>query len=374
MALTPEVRNAAEQFIAAALADSSESEALLSHFFLSVSRRLDALPDDPDTSKHKLRFAAYLLATFLRNFYRGSAPEFYWRPGDLRQSVFQLAESLGVHVLPVHFYSPVPSSGELPKDLWSRASELPGLDMRESQQLALLATLSQSCREEFARFPEQPVPNAPPHRYYSGNGAFGGIDAAFLYSLIRYFKPRRICEIGSGFSTFLAAEAVLRNQLENAEHFCELTAIEPYPNETLRKGFPGLTRLIPSRVQTVPLREFATLGENDILFIDSSHVLKIGSDVQYEFLEILPRLNKGVLIHVHDIFLPFEYPRDWILEMNRYWTEQYLLQAFLAYNSAFEVLLASAYLNHHHPDVLAASFPAPETSKGFGSFWMRKIR
>jgi len=373
MPLTPGVQNAAEQFISAALANGNESEELLSHFFLSLSRRLDELPDDPIASRRKLRLAAYLLAIFLRNFYRGSAAEFYWRPGSLQQTAFRLAETLGVHILPAHFYSPVPAVDQLAEDLWSRASELPGIDMRESQQLDLLGTLAQKFREEFARFPEQPAPNTPAHRYYAANGAFAGVDAAFLYSLVRHYKPRRIYEVGSGFSTFLAAEAILKNKNDDPTYQCELVAIEPYPNPALKMGFPGLSRLVPCRVQQVPPQEFAKLCENDILFIDSSHVLKLGSDVQYEFLEILPRLNHGVLVHVHDIFLPFEYPREWAVEMNRYWTEQYLLQAFLVHNSAFQVLLASAYLNARHPDALAACFPSPPSSRGFGSFWMRKM-
>jgi hypothetical protein len=373
MPLTAGVRNAVEQFISAVLENGSESEELLSHFFLSVSRRLDELPDDPTTSNQKLRFAAYLLAIFLRNLYRGSAPEFYWRPGNLRQSAFRLAEKLGVHILPLHFYSPVPAVDQFDEGLWSRASELPGIDMRESQQLELLATLAQQFREEFGRFPERAAPNAPAYTYYTANGAFGGIDAAFLYSLIRHCKPRRIYEVGSGFSTFLAAEAVLKNHNDDPAYQCELVAIEPYPSPALQRGFPGLSRLIPSRIQQLPPQEFAKLCENDILFIDSSHVLKLGSDVQYEFLEILPRLNHGVLVHIHDIFLPFEYPREWAREMNRYWTEQYLLQAFLIHNSAFEVLLAAAYLNARHPDALAASFPSLPSSRGFGSFWIRKL-
>lgn len=119
---------------------------------------------------------------------------------------------------------------------------------------------------------------------------------------------------------------------------------------------------------------FKELGENDILFIDSSHVLKIGSDVQYEYNEILPRLNKGVLIHVHDIFLPLEYPETWVRQSHRFWTEQYLLQAFLAYNSAFKVLWAGHYMHWKYPDLLEKAFRTYNREiTGPGSFWMRKI-
>ncbi len=154
---------------------------------------------------------------------------------------------------------------------------------------------------------------------------------------------------------------------------CELIAIEPYPNKILQKGFPGLSKLIKKEVQDVGLDEFYKLNENDILFIDSSHVLKIGSDVQYEYLEILPRLNKGVIVHVHDIFLPAEYPKEWVLKNYRFWTEQYLLQAFLTFNNTFEVLWVGSYMHFKYPDLLKKSFNSynPKTVCP-GSFWMQR--
>jgi len=156
---------------------------------------------------------------------------------------------------------------------------------------------------------------------------------------------------------------------------CELVAIEPYPNKTLLRGFPGLTELIPAKVQVVPLSFVETLGENDILFIDSSHVLKIEDDVQYEYLEILPRLKKGVMVHVHDIFLPAEYPKDWLFRNKCFWTEQYLLQAFMAFNDSFQIIWAGSFMNYRHPDLLSsaiASYRRGETLPG--SFWIRKTR
>lgn len=177
----------------------------------------------------------------------------------------------------------------------------------------------------------------------------------------------------SGFPTYLSAEAVRRNGEEDRSYQCELVAIEPYPNETLKAGFPGLSSLIPKEVQEVPLTEVMKLTANNILFIDSSHVLKIGNDVQYEYLSILPRLNKGVIIHVHDIFLPAEYPKEWVLQERRFWTEQYLLQAFLAFNESFEVLWAGSYMHLNHSGKLEASFSSYNRSKTLpGSFWIRR--
>src|SRR5206468_3938156 len=134
----------------------------------------------------------------------------------------------------------------------------------------------------------------------------------------------------------------------------EFTSVEPYPNPTIRAGVPGLTRLEPKKVQDVPLSFFQQLEANDILFIDSSHVLCIGSDVQYEFLDILPSLKPGVVVHVHDILIPREYHRKWVME-GRFWGEQYILQAFLAFNDSFEVLWAGQYMHLTHPDKLRAA-------------------
>src|SRR5262249_44163017 len=125
------------------------------------------------------------------------------------------------------------------------------------------------------------------------------------------------------------------------------------------------------KIQEIDLEFFSQLGSGDVLFIDSSHTVKIGSDVNYLFLEVLPRLRPGVIVHVHDIFMPFEYRRDWVLDEFRFWTEQYILQAFLTFNSEFDVLLANSYLNHYHQQELKAAFPSL-SSWASGSFWMRR--
>ncbi len=174
--------------------------------------------------------------------------------------------------------------------------------------------------------------------------------------MIRHFKPKRIIEIGSGNSTYCSALAIRKNKENDRNYDCEFIAIEPYPNETLKKGFPELTKLIPKKLQDVPLETFMNLKENDILFIDSSHVLYIGNDVKYEFLEILPRINKGVIIHIHDIFLPKEYPPVWIFNLFRFYNEQYLLQAFLTLNNNFKVIWAGKYMHLKHEEKLKKIF------------------
>ena len=183
--------------------------------------------------------------------------------------------------------------------------------------------------------------------------------------MIRHFQPRLIIEVGSGFSSLVLGQAAEKNK--NSGLIC----IEPFPREFLRERFPGLQSLIEKKVQDIGLELFSQLASGDILFIDSSHTVKIGSDVNYLFLEVLPRLNPGVIVHVHDIFLPFDYRRDWVLDEFRFWTEQYLLQAFLTFNSEFDVLLANYYLSHYHQAQLQAAFPDLPRWIG-GSFWIRR--
>ncbi len=297
----------------------------------------------------------------------------HYRSGlkSLVRRTFAFWEKLGLHVTLNHFYSPIPDTGKLSEDLWSKRTELPGVNLREAEQLALLSDFAARYKHEYDAFPRAPTGVA--HQFYINNKSFRSVDGEMLYCLIRHFKPARIFEIGSGHSTLLSAQAALKNQ-EETGRACELTACEPYPVDWLKRGFPGLTRLIEKKVQDVPLVEFSRLQDRDILFIDSSHTLKIDSDVRYEFLEILPRLNPGVLVHVHDIFLPGEYPREWLFGKQRFWNEQYLLQAFLCFNSGYEVVWAGSYMHYRHPELLERAFSTyNRLAIQPGSFWMRRM-
>lgn len=297
-----------------------------------------------------------------------------WRISSIIfKKLFPLWEKLGFHITRNHFYEPIPDTRTLKDDLWEKQSELVGIDMNEEGQINLLSLFASKFKEEYESFPRNKT--SIPYQYYIDNGAFESVDGEILYCMVRHFKPNKIFEIGSGNSTYLSAQAILKNKEEDNDYECELVAIEPYPNDILKAGFPGLSKLIPKKVQDIPLSEFKKLRENDILFIDSSHVLKIGSDVQYEYLEILPRLHKGVIVHLHDIFLPAEYPKEWVLEDYRFWTEQYLLQAFLAFNDGFRPLFAGSYMHLKHPDKLEASFSSYKRDERWpGSFWIRKIK
>lgn len=369
-------RDIIEQFLRRGLGETSDFKSFWAYFVASFTRELRRVPNDEPNLTAKSLLAAYLIACLSENFYQGTAEDFYWNPGQLRQTVFRIAQDYGLQLLPSHFYCPVPESRRLPKDIYSRCSELPGVRMNTDQQVELLALLAGRFREEYEAFPTAKPEGSLPHTYYGSNGYYEMIDGSVLYSMIRYFKPHKIIEIGSGNSTYLSAQAIARNRRDDSTYHCDLIAIEPNPNPVVKAGFPGLTRLINQPAEKVPLSEFQSLAENDILFIDSSHTLRIGSDVQYEFLEIIPRLAKGVLVHVHDIFFPKEYPRDWVENMNRYYTEQYLLQAFLAFNDSFEVLFAFPWLHVHRPQALQTAFHAYDPAQTWtpANFWMRRAR
>src|SRR5271156_931345 len=287
-----------------------------------------------------------------------------------RVGAFKALQSMGIHLVPNHFYEPVPDTRKFPEGFWSEPSALPGIDMRDSAQVALLQGFCRQYKAEFDQF--QDAANVSANGFSLANGLFGSVDAEILYCMVRHFKPKMLIEVGSGNSTLISATAIVKNARETGVQ-ANLTAIEPFPNATLTKGFPGLTRLIKAPVQSVPLAEFETLGEDDILFIDSSHVLKEASDVRFEYLEVVPRLKKGVVVHFHAIFLPFPYPKSWVVEDLRFWNEQYVLQAFLAFNSSFEVLWGGSYMNHRHPDALRQAFRSYQTKQTApGSFWIRK--
>lgn len=281
----------------------------------------------------------------------------------LYKQFFPFFERHGIHVTPVHFYQPIPDTRTLPDELWNVPGNLPGIDFNEAVQLELLNRAFPRFKDEYNAFHHKPTND--PNDFFFENGLFGGTDALVLYCMVRHFRPRLVLEVGSGASSLLTAKAAIHNG--NTQLIC----IEPYPNDRLRAGFPGLTRLIQEKVQKVGMETFDQLNAGDILFIDSSHVVNIGSDVKFLFLEVLPRLKPGVIVHVHDIFLPMEYRRDWVMNDFRFWNEQYFLQAFLAFNSAYEVMFSNSYLALTNREAMHATFPKSPWWGG-GSFWMRR--
>ncbi len=198
---------------------------------------------------------------------------------------------------------------------------------------------------------------------------FSKLDAWMLQAMLRHFHPRRVIEVGCGWSSLMTARV-------NREHFdnsIDFTCVEPYPPDFLRDGIEGISRVIVSPVEQLPVETFLELRAGDFLFIDTSHTIKTGGDVVFLMQEVLPRLADGVIVHIHDIFLPWDYPQEWVL-VGRQWNEQYAMRAFLSFNSEFEILLGVAWMSHLHADVLAAAlpdFPAAYRDGG-GSLWIRR--
>jgi predicted O-methyltransferase YrrM len=283
---------------------------------------------------------------------------------------FEMWQSHGFHVTPIHYYQPIPDTHSLSFSLWNRVSDLPGIDMREDQQKQLLSEIVARFKDEYTAIPEGA--SKQDFNYYLGNVAFEAVDAEMLFGLIRLFKPRRMYEIGSGFSTLLAADALRRNRVDG--YSCRFIAIEPEPSAELKAKLPDDVELWRVPVQQISLDEFESLCEGDILFIDSSHVCKIGSDVQFIFLEVLPRIRPGVVVHIHDIFIPVEYPKPWVLDWYRFWNEQYILQMFLSFNTTFEVLWAGQWMHINHPDLLAKAFSSYKAGVSPASFWFQRAR
>ncbi len=269
---------------------------------------------------------------------------------------------------PGHFHSPIPDLDQIAADadriFAPPPSEIAGVDLREAAQLELFAALA----GYYGELPF-PVRETRGFRYYYENPYYSYSDGITLYAMMRHFKPRRIVEIGSGFSSGLMLDCNERF-FENA---IELTFVDPYPvnlRKILRAADKSRVTVIEQRAQDLSPSLFATLRANDILFIDSTHVSKIDSDVNWLFFEFLPALDPGVLIHIHDIFYPFEYPRAWV-EEGRAWSELYLLRAFLQYNTAFEILYFNTYLEHFHEALFAEKMPLCLKNKG-GSIWLRR--
>jgi hypothetical protein len=202
------------------------------------------------------------------------------------------------------------------------------------------------------------------------NSSFGAGDADFLYNLIRHKRPARIIEIGSGNSTLMARQAINKNREEIPGYTCDHVCIEPYEISWLEKT--GVT-VIRERVEDVGLAFFSLLEKNDILFIDSSHVIRPQGDVLFEYLELLPTLNVGVIVHIHDIFTPRDYPKEWICGEVRLWNEQYLLEAFLTGNHDWKIIGALNYLHHNHFEKLRETCVCLTHDLEPGSFYMQKV-
>lgn len=270
---------------------------------------------------------------------------------------------------PGHFYSPLPDIKEIlvkANTIFNQnIRNIPGVDLRENSQLESLDYFSRYQGE----LPFSEIPSSKT-RYYYNNGWFGYSDANILYCFLRHYKPRRIIEVGSGFSSTVMLDT---NDLffNGSIHF---TFIEPCPErlfslidkEDIKKHI-----IIKKPIQEVSLDVFQSLSENDILFVDSSHIVKIGSDVAHILFNVIPILNRGVLVHFHDILWPFEYPKQWLLE-GRAWNEAYFLRAFLQFNNTFEILYFNNFIGIFYSNILRVKAPLCLKNIG-GSLWIKKV-
>jgi len=273
-------------------------------------------------------------------------------------SLFRAVQQrLGVSVTPAHFYFPVPNLKSFKGKDWNECRCGAALDFGLQGQIERLEKELLPFAAEWT-FPE--ASTGVDREFHFNNGFFERIDAEVAYSLVRQHKPKRIIEVGSGNTTLVLAAALRKNSAEGFPG--ELITIEPYPAPFLKQGVPGLTQLLVKPVQEIPLSLFRTLQANDVLFIDSTHVVSMDSDVLYECLRILPELAPGVLVHFHDIFTPIDYPKKFVMTNLCFWGEQYLLEAFLSFNSAYKVLWSSSAMQQFHPDVLRRAFPVWEGS------------
>jgi predicted O-methyltransferase YrrM len=317
---------------------------------------------------------ATLLEKFLRNFtfVRRLERRIGWLESEAQRLEGEKAQMVAetTHwrkfVPPGHFYSPLPSPSEIAdagaRDLFEPKTRFAALDLREAEQLALA--------EKFAEYyPQQPFSEKPTpgRRFYLDNPSYSHHDAIILYCMLRHLQPKRIIEVGSGFSS----AALLDINSFAMDGRMHLTFIDPDMTRLrplLGVGDEGRATLIEQRLQELPLDVFAALEANDVLFIDSSHVSKVGSDLHRLIFDILPVLRPGVHVHIHDVPGNLEYPRDWF-EEGRAWNEVYLLRAFLMYNRAFVVKFFSMWFYHNHHAFLRAHLPLCAQGGG-GQIWL----
>ncbi len=278
---------------------------------------------------------------------------------------------------PGHFYSPIPDLAEVRADAGNvfakDTRDLGAIDLNEGGQVALIQSLRQY-------HDDQPFPSEKQggYRYYFENPAFSYFDAIVFYGLLRHLRPRRVIEVGSGYSSCLMLDT-------NERYFgnaITCTFIEPYAGllrSLMKAGDSTSNTILETRVQQAPIDSFLELNDGDILFIDSSHISKTNSDVNYLIFKVLPRLKQGVWIHFHDIFYPFEYPAEWIYQ-GRAWNEAYILKAFLQHNRAYSIECFNSFLELFHRDTLEKVMPkclqfpkqvsVPTSAQ---SIWLKKL-
>ncbi len=290
-----------------------------------------------------------------------------WMRAWLKSCWYQpdLQDRLRFHVQPYRYDSAIPTRFDLDLERLKKPRHLHGLKFAPEAFRPLLDELFPYAAEIQAF----PLEENREREFWFRNGSYEDFDAVLLYCMVRHLRPRRIIEAGCGFSSRLISLAARKNREEG--HPVECTFIEPYPTDrVLRDKLAG--PIVEKKIEDVPLEVFQKLQPGDFFCIDTSHVVKAQNDCCYEYLEIVPVLRPGVILHIHDIFTPYDYPEDWLLQKFFAYNEQYLLECLLVNSRDFEVMLPVFYLWKEHWPVLARFFPGrPETMRP-GAFWMKK--
>ncbi len=298
-----------------------------------------------------------------RDFY--SDPRRRARSGVVR-ALRKPTRRLGFDLEVRTFYSPIPDLSMLGDDVFSHRSSLPGIELDLDSQLAYI---ERELGEFVGEFSPPRSPTADRTEFFLDNGLFQSGDAELLYAVIRRHRPRTVLELGAGFSTLVAAAAVRANRAHG--HETRLISCDPYASRQTAATVDGLAELRSVAAERIDEAEFGALGDGDVLFIDSSHTVRVGGDVVHLLCEVVPRLAPGVLVHVHDVYLPYQYPREWFEQLHWYWAEQYLLQALLVDNPRLQVLIAAHALWRERRDGLTHLIPTIGTRHSPLSFWIR---
>ena len=259
-----------------------------------------------------------------------------------------------LHVTPAHFYSPIPVTHELDPSVFEKQYDCTGIDLNLTEQLDYLHNT----------FPKYHAEYTP-----SENSGLSVVDAFSLYVMIREKKPKVMIEIGAGDTTKISLKALKLNQQEGASY--KFYSVEPYPRDDIKALRSENFELIHSKLQDVDIE---LLSSADLLFIDSSHVSKIDSDVNYEILEVIPKLKIGSLVHWHDIVIPTNYWKDWIDNGNQFWNESYMVHSFMLFNESFKTIWAARYMKLNYAEEMRSAFPYLQGDHRLTSFWVERVK
>jgi Methyltransferase domain len=279
-----------------------------------------------------------------------------------------VAGAAGYELVRKHFYSPIPDLNSLPRDVWTRESELCGVSFDID---AGLAFVQRELAPYITEYRPPPAATGNARDFYVDNGLYEMLDARTLYAMVRRFDPERILELGSGMSSLVIADARERNE---PSHDSRHLIFDPFPRGDLAPALRSIAELHAISATEVPASEIEQLGDGDFLFVDTTHTVKIAGDVNRVILDILPTLAPGVIVHIHDIYLPWEYPQEFLTERRFFWAEQYLLQAFLAFNDKFEVLFGNHALLRRHPTAIKQLMASPHQLGNASGLWLHRVQ